>query len=73
MPQQRDKEGVQPMLYRKSKRRVTWAFRRPSAASHGSTTQTNREEREWFEKDAAFQSQMRYVSSRQVLEEEGEQ
>jgi hypothetical protein len=40
----------------KIQRNLTQAFRRPSAACHCSTThKQNQEEREWFEKDAAFQ------------------
>ena len=52
----KNKEEYVPLRhYPKTEKNITQAFRRPQAAGRGSATQSQ-EEREWFEKDAAFQS-----------------
>lgn len=51
----KNKESVWLKHYPKIEKNITQAFRRPLAAGRGSATQS-REEREWFEKDAAFRS-----------------
>ena len=47
-----------PKATTKIEKNITQAFRRPPATSQGSATQSQ-EEREWFERNAAFQSQVR--------------